>query len=96
MKSAVLPQVRVEPALRAAVEAVLAEGETLSAFVESSVRRAVEHRLALRDFDARCNAALKHYLVTGNAFSSDEVLATMRRRLDERRAQLLGKADEAV
>lgn len=96
MKSAVLPRVRVEPALRAAVEAVLAEGETLSAFVESSVRRAVEHRLALRDFDARCNAALKHYLVTGNAFSSDEVLATMRRRLDERRAQLLGKADEAV
>lgn len=96
MKSAALPQVRVEPALRAAVEAVLAEGETLSAFVESSVRRAVEHRLALRDFDARCNAALKHYMVTGNAFSCDEVLATMRRRLDERRAQLLGKADEAV
>lgn len=96
MKSAVLPRVRVEPALRAAVEAVLAEGETLSAFVESSVRRAVEHRLALRDFDARCNAALKHYLVTGNAFSSDEVLATMRQRLDERRAQLLGKADDAV
>lgn len=96
MKSAGLPQVRVEPALRAAVEAVLAEGETLSAFVESSVRRAVEHRLALRDFDARCDAALKHYLVTGKAFSSDEVLAKMRRRLDERRAQLLGEADEAV
>lgn len=93
MKSAVLTQVRVEPALRAAVEAVLAEGETLSAFVESSVRRAVEHRLALRDFDVRCDAALKHYLVTGNAFSSDEVLAEMRRRHDERRAQLLGEAD---
>lgn len=96
MKSVVLPQVRIDPALRAAVEAVLAEGETLSAFVESSVRRAVEHRLALRDFDARCDAALKHYLVTGNAFSSDEVLATMRRRLDERRAQLFGETDEAV
>jgi len=96
MKSAALPQVRVEPALRAAVEAVLTEGETLSAFVESAVRRAVEHPLALRDFDARCDAALKHYLVTGNAFPGDEVLAKMRRALDERRAQLLGEADEAV
>lgn len=96
MKSVALPQVLIEPELHAAVEAVLAEGETLSAFVESSVRRAVEHRLALRDFDARCDAALKHYLVTGDASSSDEVLATMRRRLEERRAQLLGEADEAV
>jgi hypothetical protein len=93
MKSVVLPQVRVEPALRAAVEAVLAEGETLSAFVESAVRRAVEHRLAMRDFDARCDAVLKHYLVSGKAFSSDEVLAELRRRLDERRAQLLGEVD---
>lgn len=64
--------------------------------MKSAVRRAVEHRLALRDFDARCDAALKHYLVSGQAFSSDEVLAKMRRRLDEGRAQLLGKADEAV
>lgn len=96
MKSAVLPQVRVESAPRAAVEVVLAEGETLSAFVGSAVRRAAEHRLAMRDLDARCDAALKHYLVTGKAFSSDKVLSELRRRLDELRAQLLGEADEAV
>lgn len=62
---------------------MLAEGETLSAFVGSAVRRAVEHRLAMRDFDARCDAALKHYLVTGKAFSSDKVLSELRRRLAE-------------
>jgi len=36
MKSVVLPQVRIEPALRAAVEAVLAESETLSTFPTES------------------------------------------------------------
>jgi hypothetical protein len=35
MKSAVIPQVRVEPELRAELEAVLKDGETLSEFVES-------------------------------------------------------------
>ena len=44
MKSAVIPQVRVEPELRAELEAVLHQGETLSEFVEASVRKAVEFR----------------------------------------------------
>lgn len=88
MKSAVLPQVRIEPDLRMQLEAVLAEGETLSAFVESSVRRAIEHRQALRDFDARCDASLKHFLATGQSYSSDEVLAELRQRTEARRAQL--------
>lgn len=44
MKSAVIPQVRVEPELRAELEAVLQEGETLSEFVETAVRNAVEFR----------------------------------------------------
>lgn len=88
MKSAVLPQVRIEPALRANVEAVLGEGESLSAFVESAVRQAVEHRQALRDFDERCSASLKHFLTTGESHSSEDVLDELRKRTAARRAQL--------
>lgn len=88
MKSAVLPQVRIEPALRANVEAVLGEGESLSAFVESAVRQAVEHRQALRDFDERCSASLKHFLATGESHSSEDVLDELRKRTAARRAQL--------
>ena len=44
MKTAVIPQVRVAPELRAQLDAVLTENETLSDFVKTAVRRAVEHR----------------------------------------------------
>ena len=53
MKSAVIPQVRVEPELRQELEAVLREGETLSAFVEDSVRKAVEFRRVQSRFEQR-------------------------------------------
>ncbi|ABM96910.1 YlcI/YnfO family protein [Methylibium petroleiphilum] len=95
MKSAVLPQVRIEPELRTELESVLAEGETLSSFVESSVRRAIEHRQALRDFDARCDASLKHFLATGQSHGSDELLAELRQRTEARRAQLQAAAGSA-
>ncbi len=48
MKSAVIPQVRVEPELRAELEAVLQEGETLSGFVEASVHPDLGTGLAKR------------------------------------------------
>lgn len=37
MKSAGIPQVRVEPELRAELESLLKQGETLSEFVETRV-----------------------------------------------------------
>lgn len=60
MKSAVIPQVRVEPELRAELEAVLRPGETLSQFVEASVRSAVEIRRVQTRFHERGQAALEH------------------------------------
>jgi hypothetical protein len=53
MKTAVVPQVRVEPKLRADVDSVLDEGETLSEFVEATVRSAVEFRRMQMEFQAR-------------------------------------------
>ena len=44
MKTTTIPSIRVEPDFRAEVEAVLADGETLSQFVEASVRASVERR----------------------------------------------------
>lgn len=52
MKTAVMPQVRVEPKLRADLDSALLPGETLTEFIESSVRHAVEYRRVQKDFAA--------------------------------------------
>lgn len=53
MKSATIPSLRVDPELRTAAEDVLEEGETLSSFVEQSIRDGVQRRQAQREFIAR-------------------------------------------
>ena len=90
MKSAVLPQVRVEPELRAELEAVLQEGETLSEFVEASVRSAVAFRRVQTRFHERGQAAWEHYEATGDSLSAAEVLAKLQAKLGAKRKQLGG------
>ena len=90
MKSAVIPQVRVEPELRAELEAVLQEGETLSEFVEASVRNAVAFRRVQSSFHERGQAAWEHYQATGESVSTEEVLSKLQARLGARRKQLGG------
>ena len=58
MKSATIPSVRVEPELRAEVESLLSEGETVSEFVEASVRATVLRRRQQAEFIARRRAAI--------------------------------------
>ncbi|MEO8186947.1 MAG: YlcI/YnfO family protein [Burkholderiaceae bacterium] len=53
MKTATIPSLRVAPELRTAAEGVLEEGETLSSFVEQSIRDGVQRRQAQREFIAR-------------------------------------------
>ena len=57
MKSATLPPLRVDSALRAAAESVLHEGETLSGFVLDAVQRNIAQREAQRECLARGLAA---------------------------------------
>ena len=90
MKSAVIPQVRVEPELRAELEAVLQEGETLSGFVEASVRSAVAFRRVQTHFHERGQAAWQHYQATGESLSAAKVLANLQAKLDAKRKQLGG------
>ena len=53
MKTATIPSLRVDPKLRDAAEEVLQDGETLSSFVEQSIREGIERRQARRSFIAR-------------------------------------------
>ena len=88
MKTAVIPQVRVEPKLRADLDSVLRPGETLTEFVEASVRRAVEFRRVQTDFAARCDASLAAYERTGVSIPSDVVLSKLEAKVAARVEQL--------
>ena len=91
-KTAILPQVRVDPDLRARAETALRPGESLSDFIESSVRRAIDYRATQCDFDARSQDSLDHFLATGATYSTNEVLESLRRRTEARRAALSERA----
>jgi hypothetical protein len=88
MKTAFIPQVRVEPELRAALDDALAPGETLTEFVAASVRQAIEFRRAQTDFAARCEASLAAFEQTGQSVSAEQVLASLEAKLAARVKQL--------
>jgi len=77
MKTATMPALRVQPELRQAAEEILRPGETLSAFVEDSLRRNVALRRNQQEFIARGLASLDEAKKTGVYFSSEEVLAEL-------------------
>lgn len=88
MKTAVIPQVRVDPELRADLDSVLLPGETLTDFVEASVRNAVEFRRVQTDFATRCNASLAQYERTGISVPADVVLSKLEAKVAARVKQL--------
>ena len=91
MKTAILPQVRIEPQLRADLEEVLHEGETLSGFVEATVRQAVSYRRMQAEFDARAGAAWSRFAQSGAGVPAEALVAEMRVQLETRRQELQGK-----
>lgn len=86
-KTATIPSLRVEPELRAAAESVLKEGETLSAFMESSLRKQIEYRRTQAEFIARGLASLAEAERTGVYYTSEEVLGELREMLDAKGAE---------
>ena len=88
MKTATLPSVRVEPEFRAEVELVLAEGESLSEFVEASVRATVERRRFQAEFIARGLRSRDEARRTGEYVEADDVVAGLQLKLDAARARL--------
>jgi predicted transcriptional regulator len=88
MKTTTIPSIRVEPDFRAEVEAVLAEGETLSQFVEASVRASVERRRMQAEFIARGLRSRDEARRTGDYVDADVVLGNLQCKLDAARTRL--------
>jgi len=88
MKSSFIPQIRVEPALRAELESVLHPGETLTDFVEATVRNAIAFRRVQTDFHERAKAALQDHHRTGASVPIEPVLGRLQSKLDARRKKL--------
>lgn len=81
MKNATIPSVRVEPEFRAEVESVLEDGETLSEFVEASVRAGVERRRIQSEFIARGLRSREAARRSGDYVDAEVVLADLQRKL---------------
>ena len=81
MKTSTLPALRVAPELRAEAEAVLAPGETLSAFVHDAVSRSIEFRKAQQEFVSRGLESGDKARRTGRYVSSQASLNALKRQL---------------
>ena len=83
MKTATIPALRVEPKLREAAESVLANNETLSSFVEESLRANIERRLHSQAFIARGIASGDEAKINLEYYSADSVLAELTQMLNK-------------
>ena len=90
MKTAAIPAVRVPPELRQAAEELLAEGETLSGFVQDAVRRNVEFRRAQAAFVERGLASRDEARASGRYVAAATVLGKLDRRLKTARKKVAG------
>lgn len=86
MKTATLPPIRVRPELRAEIETVLAEGESLSQFVETAVQASLERRRIQSEFIARGLRARDEAKLTGDYVDAAELIAGLERKLEAARA----------
>ena len=82
MRTTTLPALRVAPGLRREAEAVLDEGETLSAFLLASVEQQIATRRAREQFIERGLASGAQARRTGKYISADAVLRKLKRRLE--------------
>jgi predicted transcriptional regulator len=81
-----LTPLRVSPELRAAAEAVLAPGESLSSFVHDAVTRTIEYRNAQQAFVERGLASAERARSTERYVSRSVALRTLRRQLAKGRS----------
>ena len=96
MKSASLPSIRVEPEFREELEGALAEGETVSAFVEASVRQALRKRQLDAEFHARARAAVERFKAgETEGHTIEEVVAELRARTEKVRREIANRKARA-
>jgi hypothetical protein len=88
MRTATLPAVRVSPETRSLVESVLKEGETLSTFIEETVRNQAQWRKEDQAFYAE--ALRRSALVKSGKMktvSHEEVIQGLRDRLARKKQE---------
>ena len=81
MKTATFPSLRVTPELRQAAEQILQEGETLSSFVEQSIRESIGRRQVQQEFIARGLRSRDDARQTGKYASADAVIGHLEQML---------------
>lgn len=79
MKTASIPSIRVAPDLRRAAESVLQEGETISSFLEQSLRANIARRRLQQEFIARGIASRGEAKRINEYYPAEDVL----RELDD-------------
>jgi hypothetical protein len=95
MRTATLPAVRVTPETRSLVESVLREGETLSTFIEDTVRERAQWRKEDEAFYARAIAASKRIDEGGPTISAEESMARLRAMLEKKKQELASQKKPA-
>lgn len=75
-----------------AAESVLQEGETLSGFIEASVRETIQRRRVRAEFIARGLASREEAKRTGVTIDADVVHAELAQKLAQARTRLQKKA----
>ncbi len=81
MKTTTIPSLRVSPELRRQAEAVLEQGETLSAFVLDALTRSIEYRKTQQEFISRGLASAARAKKTGKYVPAGRVVGKLARRL---------------
>lgn len=85
MKTATKPSIKIEPSLRAAMESVLKEGETIDSFLEQSLLKGVQARKSQQFFLARGLASKLEAEQTGEYISAEQSLAELNSVLEKNR-----------
>ncbi|MCR4302627.1 MAG: prevent-host-death protein [Gallionella sp.] len=80
-KTSTIPPLRVNEEVRAAAEAALTEGETLSGFVLEAIQFNIQRRTMQQEFVTRGLAARDEARRTGKYVSAEEVLAGLDKTL---------------
>jgi len=91
MKTSTFPSLRVDPALRKAAEDVLREGESLSGFVEQSIRAQIDLRQQQEAFIARGLASRDDARRSGVYHDAHGVIDDLRKALLEAKTRAKGK-----
>ena len=86
MKTATFPSLRVTPEFRQAAEQVLREGESLSSFVEESIRDNITRRQLQSEFIARGLASRDQARETGRYVGAEAVLGRLDKMLASAKA----------